>query len=213
MKRAYCIDSARPALKPSRLDLTKTRRLRSAALITAATAAAARARLSALVLARSLGSLLVGRLLLAALVAHDALAFSIFRLRRIVLAMQILVPDAIFSGHDLCPFRSQRPRCYGKVPRLDETSRPVGTVGPTTRTQPMRTRRACQSAGCGAHRKSIADPVRSTTSALTNSMNGGPARRRTCRSPRARITFSSSAPWRRACAPRTSRSRLPACGS
>ena len=66
------------------------------------------ARLRWLGFACALGAFLVSRLLLAALVAHDALTLAIPGLWRVVLVVPMLPPDPIFRSHDGFPFRFQR---------------------------------------------------------------------------------------------------------
>jgi hypothetical protein len=75
-------------------------------------------RLRWLGLARALGALLVGWLLLAALVEHDALALAVPRLWRVFLVGPMLRPNLIFMGHDGFPFHFQggRPGRHRKVP-------------------------------------------------------------------------------------------------
>jgi hypothetical protein len=83
------------------------------------------ARLRWLGFASALGPFLVGRLLLAALVAHDALALAVLGLWRVVLAVPMLPPDPIFRSHDGFPFRFQRGR-PGRHRKVPIASRKIG---------------------------------------------------------------------------------------
>jgi hypothetical protein len=89
------------------------------------------ARLRWLGFASALGTFLVSRLLLAALVAHDALALAVLGLRRVVLTVPMLLPDLIFRGHDGVPFRFQRddPAAVGRFLSLHEKSGRRGRNG------------------------------------------------------------------------------------